>query len=96
MVQSRAVDAGVYLVIGAAQFAQNSSGARSVTVNSSATTASVGRIASTVQPSSGSVTRVQFARILTYPTAGSVYVHVSQSSGSTLSVSPSINMIRLR
>lgn len=95
-VLSVSVDAGTWLFLYGAQFASNATGARSVYGNASSSVSSVGRYGVTAAASSNTVTRVMGFAILNYNAAGTFNVHVSQNSGSSLSVLPYVRKVRLK
>ena len=95
-VLSVSVDAGTWLFLYGAQFASNATGSRSVYGNASTSVSSVGRYGVTAAASPNSVTRVMGFAIFSYNAAGTFNVHVSQNSGSSLTVLPYVRKVRLK
>lgn len=90
------VSPGVYLVEYGGQFAANATGARTVGINTSTSSMSNSRWNPTMAAAGSGTTRMSFARILEVTSTAPIVLWAYQSSGSTLSFSPYMRIVRLR
>lgn len=92
--QTMALDAGVWLVLGGTSWANNATGFRQITLTNTNSAAADRTAPMHAATNGGSV--IQVVRVFYMASAGTVYLWAKQNSGSTLTAWPYIQSIKLR
>lgn len=93
-IQTMNLDAGVWLIFAGASMQQNTTGFRQIGLTN-APTISADRLSPMAVPTSGG-TVMSTTRVFLLSTAGTIYLWARQNSGSTLSMWPFMQAVRLR